>query len=448
MTSRPPDLRLDDLSEPRIDSEVRVLMDAVIDMAGTVELSRDAIMARAREETGLEDFGDTDALDRLGLITSALGDVALSAFGRTSMFLMLTQMAKNRLLIEQTLARHPEIHDVEIAAPIIIAGLQRSGTTHLHNLLSADTNLRHLPYWESLEPVLPDAEREQAAPEDPRIARCAMALEFQHAAMPHFNRMHEMTVEHSHEEIQLIANNFSSMLFEAIVPLPAFRDHYKAVDQTSDYEYLKTVLKLLTWNGTAPSASNAGQASQAASASNASKIGKTNKIRWVLKSPQHLEQFGPLTKVFPDATFVLTHRDPVSVIASVATMNAYSLRMHEDRIDVDAVGRYWAERTEDMLRACVRDRALLPAERSIDIPFHEYMRSDMAAVRRIYELARQPLEADVLQAMDDYQSAHPRGRHGRIAYKLSDFGLDGHRLRERLSFYTQRFGLDHENAAL
>jgi hypothetical protein len=153
-------------------------------------------------------------------------------------------------------------------------------------------------------------------------------------------------------------------------------------------------------------------------------------------------------RVFPDAVVVLTHRDPVPVIASVSTMNCYALRMHCDVIDVDVVGRYWADRTEDMLRRCVRDRDQLPSDRTIDVPFHEYMRSDMAVVERIYELADQPLTPEARAAMATYLERHPRGRHGRVAYRLSDFGIDGGDLRERLRFYSDRFDLEEEGAAL
>ena len=68
---------------------------------------------------------------------------------------LILGLLKNRLLIEDLLGRHPEILDEQIVAPIIICGLPRTGTTHLHNLMSADPALRSLPYWESLEPVLP-----------------------------------------------------------------------------------------------------------------------------------------------------------------------------------------------------------------------------------------------------------------------------------------------------
>src|SRR5438105_12293644 len=147
--------------------------------------------------------------------------------------------------------------------------------------------------------------------------------------MPLFKRMHEMTLWHAHEEIQLLAIDFSSMLFETMAVMPSWRDWYKATDQTPGYRYLKTVLQVLQFlrGGT----------------------------RWVLKSPQHLEQFGPLMTVFPDATVVVTHRDPVSVTASLTTMMTYHARLNLEPVDPRVVGGYWADRLETMLRACVHD---------------------------------------------------------------------------------------------
>ena len=221
-------------------------------------------------------------------------------------------LLKNRLLIEDLIGRHPEILDEEIVAPIIICGLPRTGTTHLHNLMSADPALRSLPYWESLEPVLPDREIPGPGAPDPRVERTEMALSFLNTALPYFNRMHEMTVGHTHEEIQLLAIDFSTMLFETTAPMPAWRDAYLSRDQRPTYAYLHKVLKVLQWlrGGT----------------------------RWVLKTPQHLEQFPALVETFPDATFVVTHRDPVSVTASMVTMIGYTARLTRDRVDVEGIG--------------------------------------------------------------------------------------------------------------
>ena len=180
-------------------------------------------MATARAETGLDGFGPEDFVERLAALCQAMRDEGgFNGAGIMQQHVLLVGLLKNRLLIEDLVRRHPEIIEEQITAPIIICGLPRTGTTHLHNLMSADPTLRSLPYWESLEPVLD--EREQPAPgaPDPRLERTAVALSFLNTALPYFNRMHEMTVEHAHEEIRLLAIDFSTMLFETTAPMPAW----------------------------------------------------------------------------------------------------------------------------------------------------------------------------------------------------------------------------------
>jgi hypothetical protein len=316
------------------------------------------------------------------------------------------------LLIEDVVRRHPEVLDIPIARPIIICGLPRTGTTHLHNLISADPALRSLPYWESLEPVPTPGE---PADPDPRRERTEQAVWFINAAMPHFKRMHEMTVDHVHEEIQLLAIDFSTMLFETLAPMPAWRDAYMRRDQRPNYRYLKRMLQVLTWL-------RGGE-------------------RWVLKSPQHLEQFPALLETFPDATFVVTHRDPTAVTASLATMVAYGGRMSQAEIDPVAVGRYWGDRVARMLHKSVAERDVLPSGQSIDVLFEEFMADDVAMVERIYALAGQPLTAEARRAMDMFMAAHPRGRFGTVEYDLTRLGLDRAERHAALRFYVDRFGV-------
>lgn len=388
-------------------------------IAPSLSLEADALLNAATEQTGLDDFGDPWFLEPLQVLCLALqGEAGLSPSGVVSSWSQLVQHLKNRLLIEDLLKRHPEIRSLHIDRPIIIAGLPRTGTTHLHNLMAADPALRSLPYWESLEPVLAPAEQPGPGEPDPRLARTTQGLAILEAAMPHFKRMHEMTVEHVHEEIQLLAIAGSTMLFETMAPMPSWRDWYRATDQTPAYAYLKTVLQVLQWS--------------------------RGGTRWVLKSPQHLEQFGPLMTTFPDATVAVTHRDPVSVTASMTTMIAYTSRLALAKVDPIAIGSYWAPRVEDLLRACVADRDLLPGAQSIDVRFSEFMADDVAMVERIYGLAGQPMTSEARTAMESFMAEHPRGRHGRVVYDLADFGLDPIECRAALCFYRDRFGVETE----
>ena len=405
-------IRLTDLSKPRFSPEVAAVRKAMAGMAEGLDFATDALRARATAELGLGDFGGTEYEAPFAVLAAAVdrSDI-LSPVGRVMMHTQLLQLLKNRLLLSDLLNRHPEIHGIEIACPIIICGLPRTGTTHLHNLVAADPALRSLPYWESLEPIPLPAEID--ADPDPRLARCETAVGFVNAAMPEFKRMHEMTTWHVHEEIQLLAMDFSTMFFESVTVLPKWRDYYLSHDQTPHYRYMKTVLKALQFL-------RGGE-------------------RWVLKSPQHLEQFGPLADTFPDATFVVTHRDPLAVVTSMATMAAYSARMYHDPVVPEMFGSYWADRLERMLRACVRDRDGLPADQSIDVRFGEFMADDIAMVRRIYRLADQDFAPGVEKAMSLYMARHPQGRHGRVDYQAEDVGLDAADLERQFAFYADRF---------
>jgi hypothetical protein len=203
-------------------------------------------------------------------------------------------------------------------------------------------------------------------------------------------------------------------------PLATWRDHYLATDQTPSYEYLKIVLKALQWQ-------------------------RDRKDRWVLKSPQHFEQLPVLKAVFPDATFVLTHRDPVSVTASMATMIAYGARLGRDPVDPHALGRYWSDAVERLLRAAVRDRNVLPEAQTLDVRFHEFMADDMATVERVYALAGQPLDDTARTAMADFLESHPRGKYGTVVYDLAALGIDRDERRRALGFYVDAFGVAVED---
>ena len=93
------------------------------------------------------------------------------------------------------------------------------------------------------------------------------------AAAPLVAAMHPMEPDHVHEEIELQLPDFSSYNLEWVARAPAWRDYYLSHDQTPHYEYMKTVLQILQWY--------------------------RPRQRWVLKSPQHLEQLGPLLLDLP-----------------------------------------------------------------------------------------------------------------------------------------------------
>jgi hypothetical protein len=417
---RPPAVRLDDLADPKFPMMMRPIIKMLGLRVRNAKFTPEAYCEEASKQTGLKNFGDMGFMKRLDVLCRSLRDEAnLSDLGKLNAWEGTLQPLRNRLLLEDLYARHPEIEQTRIERPIVICGMPRTGTTHLLNLMSADPALRHLPYWESLEPVLAESQRVAAGKKDPRIGRCAQACQFVDGLMPNFKRMHEMTVDHAHEEIQLLAMDISGMLFETMSHVPGWRDYYKANDQTASYLYLRRVLKALSWL-------------------------RGSGKRWVLKSPQHLEQFGPLLNAFPDASLVITYRDPVAITASMATMVAYARRLSTAKPDPKAIGRYWADRSFDLLSSCVAWRDKLPADRTCDARLDEFVADEMGVLKRVYHSAGQPLEALALSKMAEYSEANPRGRHGAVEYDLGALGLDANVLRERMSAYSKRFGVRDE----
>lgn len=381
-------------------------------MAPDCPLDAEVLHTKARVETGLDDFGADDYRERLDVYLAALQEIpGLSDAGVVNFHAQLLQWLKNRLLLTDLLARHPEIHDIELAPPVVIAGLPRTGTTHLHNLLAAGPTFRTLPYWESNEPF-PLASEDGVEP-DPRRTRMDAAVEFMNAVMPHFALMHEMTTDHVHEEIQLLANDFSSMLFETLAHVPRWRDYYLSHDQTPHYEHLAVQLKALQF--------------------------LRGGRRWLLKSPQHLEQLPVLDRVFPGVVVIATHRDPVPVVLSMLAMLTYSARMHCCPVPVRDIAASWVDRLELMLNALVRDRDVIPPERSIDIRFDDFMADEMCTAAAVFTLAGEPVTDEARTAMSEYLAGHQRGRLGRVATSPEMFGLDERDLQVRFAPYVARF---------
>ena len=415
------DIHINDLAEPVFDDFQRSVLEFGESL--DTDFNPEDILAEASDALAMTDFGPDDFRERLDLVCDEWdNDTGLTGIGRFGLRNRLVGYARNRLLIQDMLSRHPEIHEQKIEQPIIVIGLPRTGTTHMLNLLAADSRLRAMPLWESYEPVPTPGESLLEDGTDPRYQRCADAWAMMQKTVPHLAAMHPMDPDHINEEIELMLPNFASYNFEWFTHSPRYRDHYLAMPQLPHYQYMNTVLKLLQFQQPADWPR-----------------------RWVLKSPMHLENIPELSAVFPDATFVVTHRDPVSVIQSTITMLAYGQRMNRRRVLIDELAKYWCDRIEHLLRRCVETRQLLPEAQSIDVPFHQFMADDMGMVERIYDKAGLPMDDHAHSEMQDFIASHPRGKHGRVVYDLEgDFGINPAALRARFQFYFDAFPVTAE----
>ena len=403
---------IEDLHDPVLTADQRALLEEA--QRHPVQLTVDAVLAEATRRTGLAAFGPDDFRSRLALILSEVDDDDnATALARAGLFERTTAVAVNRLLAHDLLRRHPEIHERTIERPIVIAGLPRSGTTHLLGLLSADPRLRSLPYWEAVQPIPFPDEHPRPDGVDPRYVRSQAGWERLQRINPMMAPYHPMDPDHIHEDLELQLPDFASYYWEWVYRMPRWRDHYLSHDQTPHYAYGATMLKIMAWQDGADR-------------------------RWVLKCPQHFEQLPALLSVYPDATVVFTHRDPVASLQSIVTQMAYAVRTRVKHVDPGLYLEYWTDRVRRLLEAYVRDAALVPDAQRVDVDFDAFVADDMATLGTIYARAGLPLDGDAAAAIARYRADHGRHKHGSIDHDLRrDFGVDPDALRASFAFYTE-----------
>src|SRR5580658_2475648 len=148
----------------------------------------DALLERARKETGLERFGAEsfrEGLERL--VQAADTEAHLTQMGAAVFDLSVLDLLKQRLTIEDWFARHPEIEREEIPAPLIGLGLPRTGSTALSCMLAEDPAVRSIRNWEAQAPCPPPEQATQDR--DPRIQRSQQMLDRRNQRFPRMKTM-------------------------------------------------------------------------------------------------------------------------------------------------------------------------------------------------------------------------------------------------------------------
>jgi hypothetical protein len=407
-------IRITDIGDPHYTPRELVALKEAEDRH--VELTVDSVLSAAKARTGLGDFGPAGFRERLRLMLEEVDSHPYNtAYGRADFFDRMTEWASNRLRIQDLLKRHPEIEGIEIRRPIIIVGMPRTGGTDLQNFIAADPRLRSLPAWEARQPVPNDPERRPRSDViDPRLSNQRHQVESEAGILPYAELLHSTNPESIEEESFLKSYDFTRWGIQWHREMPRWRDYYDSHDQTQNYAYLKTALKILQWY----------------------RPGE----RWILRACEHMGQVRPLIHNFPDATIVFTHRDPVAVIQSSATMAGYWARMHYTKLDPARYLDYYKEMVHRLLKAYIRDRDLVPREQVVDTFFDRTIANQMVVLEQIYETAGFPLTDEVRQTIEFGRAQRARGfvpwEKGKVVVDLrADYGADPVSIRREFDYY-------------
>jgi len=379
-----------------------------------LRLAPSRLLSIASLRTGLRDFGDPafrEPLDRL--LESLRREAHLSLVGRIAARLEVTGLLTNRLLLARDRERHPGIAREGIRRPLVITGLPRSGSTFLHGLLAQDPASRVPLHWELRFPS-PPSER-STRDSDPRIARAARHIRWFFRLAPTFRNIHPVGACMPEECVVILSHAFLSFEFSSNWFVPSYQSWLEQQDLESAYRYHRRFLQHLQWNG-------AGD-------------------RWLLKAPPHLPSLRALFAVYPDADVIVTHRDPLEVVASVASLHVALRRTFSRAVDPLAVGPEVSRMLAGDVRRgfAARDDGCAPPERFLDVWYAQLMDDPLAVVRRIYRHFDLRLSTEVDTRMRAYLATNSTDRNGLHVYSLAQFGLDPAVERARYREYWDRY---------
>jgi hypothetical protein len=375
----------------------------------------DDLLDLARAEAGLEDFGEPTFCEGLERLVNALRQEArLNAAGEFALPALIVKMLANRLQIEDWYRRHPEIDAGRIQRPLIGLGLPRTGSTALSFLLAEDPAARSLRTWESAEPCPPPA---TVAGPDPRIARAQEQARMMDELAPRMAALVPSTPTGPMECQDLMALDFKSHYFSAFAYVPSYSAWLLDADLTPTYRYERRALKLLQWGSPARP--------------------------WRLKSPSHLLFLDHLDLAFPDARFVMTHRDPAEVMVSVADVYAEVGRMFSDDVDLHYLGALNVEQWSMAMRRALAFRDAGNEHRFFDMDYRAVQRDPVGEVRRLYAWLGEPVTPEFEAGMRRWWRENAESREQNVHPDPAEFGIDLEQVRPLFADYVARFTKGH-----
>ena len=363
-----------------------------------------ALLDIARSETGLDDFGVDTFREGLEILVGSLREEArLNALGEKVLHDRIVGHLKQRLQIEDWYRRHPEIDAEPITAPLIGISLPRTGSTALSFLLAEDPNARSLRRMEAAQPCPPPSTLHGAGKVDNDSAMQAAAG----------LKAHVPSGSDAPAECQdLMALDFKSQIFQAFAQVPSYSQWLLDADLTSTYLYERRALKLLQWGFPARP--------------------------WRIKCPTHLIYLKYLDAAFPDARFVMTHRDPTDVMLSVVDVYADIVAKFTDRLDMAYLAEMNITQWSEGMRRALAFRDDGNDERFYDIHFRAMHDDPVGQVRGLYAWLGEPVSEAFAQGMAHWWRENAENREPGSPRDPAVYGVDLERVRALFNTYNAR----------
>jgi hypothetical protein len=383
-------------------------------------LDVDHLVETAQQATGLADFGESTWREGCERLVDALAaEARLNTIGEQIAEMEIVAYLTNRMRVTDWHRRESGIGRADVRPPIVIVGQGRTGTTILYDLLAQDPSNRVPRTWEVDRPWPPPETATYDT--DPRIDEVQATIEASESVIPGFLAMHPIGARLGQECVRITGGAFRSMIFPTQYRIPSYlRWLLDEADMAPAYRYHRRFLQHLQ--------------------------SRHRGDRWVLKSPGHIWSLGALLAEYPGALLVQTHRDPLRIVASLASLVALLRRLASDESSVPGVAAELADDVADGLDRSVTARldGTVRPDRAVDVQFAAFMADPLATVRTIYDRLGMALGGVAEARMRAFLDANPQDKHGGHRYTFAATGLDAGALRERVRRYQTYFDVASE----
>lgn len=367
------------------------------------------MLAQARLDTGIA-IQDEQVIEPLSVLAKSLNEESnMHEIGANELQVRILQMLKNRLRMLRDFQAHPEISEQQVRAPIMISGTLRTGSTKLQRLFSESGDFNWLPFWKVYNFASFTGKPNEDVAE--RIAEVDSYIAYNSRVSPEIDLAHKFETYAPEEETLIAMQTFRSPSWFGYGNIPSYMQWVSQQDLTPTFEFVRDALKYLQWQG----------------------LADPNK-RWILKSPFNVGLEDMISSVFPDACFVVTHRQPAQTLPSLFSLLKSLIKCHSNEPQVDS---YMTMLGQTMtLERHMQLREIRPDIPMLDVHFKDSFEDLEGVVRRVYELAKEPLTTASLDRMMNWDATNPMHKHGVHKYTLDDFGLTKSQIEESCPNYS------------
>jgi len=381
-----------------------------------------AIAAEAEARAGIADSEPILRANLDQLVASLNADARLPPRGEASAHKALVDRTADRLEGLKWLRDDPAIGNEAITQPVFLTGLPRSGTTFFQYLFDRDPRFRLIRTWEGISPSPPpgyDAEsvRRRKAEEGERRRQTRPPI-------AGFEALHLVDADGPEECHAFMEHSYAAAGLYNLFNVPSFFDYLMtSLDLTAAYRTHKRQLQLLQWRMPQP--------------------------RWALKYPNHVIAMNNILEVYPDARFVMTHRDPVQTLASISKMS-FALRgvRYDAPIDPGIVGRQMLDFVQRHIDRIMSFCSSPQANRVTHVDYYRLVDNPAAVMSDVHAGLNIDTPPAVREAVADWHRRNPKGARGSNPYALDTFGLNADAVAEQFGDYMRRFDIPREQEGL